>query len=346
MKYKNFINRLEKILIDSKNDTYSSQLTVSKHWQIRHSNKKFNYNNVINFRKNDLSKGLDDQKYIFSFKVYFKALKDLGEIFLFENLPNKNIGNSEYQFFYRKKFIDFHSLISVYYFYQIKKYVKGINKFSLICEIGGGFGLLASIIHKNINCKIFLIDLPETNFISSYYLKSLFPKKKFFLHDDFKKYKEISKKVIETYDIFIIHEIPKFENNISIDLFINTRSFSEMNKIDIKNYFEFIHKNISEKGYFFNSNRYEKSTTGTSIRFNKFPYDKFWQVIFSKPSFGQEQKIHTLITKRNKKNYNLIEELNKISKTTFSIIKQKNINKINDFLKNKLISFIKRIIGK
>ena len=119
-----------------------------------------------------------------------------------------------------------------------------------------------------------------------------------------------------------------------------------MNKIDIKNYFEFIHKNISEKGYFFNSNRYEKSTTGTSIRFNKFPYDKFWQVIFSKPSFGQEQKIHTLITKRNKKNYNLIEELNMISKITSSIIKQKKINKLNDFLKNKLTRFIKRIIGK
>ena len=51
-------------------------------------------------------------------------------------------------------------------------------------EIGGGFGSFAELFIKNYKTKLLLIDLPEANLMSAYYLKKLFLKKKFFLFND------------------------------------------------------------------------------------------------------------------------------------------------------------------
>ena len=42
---------------------------------------------------------------------------------------------------------------------------------SIICEIGPGYGSFASKLIKKFNSKVILIDLPESNFLSAYYLK-------------------------------------------------------------------------------------------------------------------------------------------------------------------------------
>ena len=42
----------------------------------------------------------------------------------------------------------------------------------LSVAIGGGFGSLARIIINDKKCKYFLIDLPEANLMSNYYLQN------------------------------------------------------------------------------------------------------------------------------------------------------------------------------
>jgi len=63
-------------------------------------------------------------------------------------------------------------------------------------------------------------------------------------------------------------------------------------------YFELIHNNISNNGFFYNANRYIKFRAGEPIFFKDYPYDKFWKVISSSKSF-QQNWIHQLITKRD-----------------------------------------------
>ena len=67
---------------------------------------------------------------------------------------------------------------SLKYFQNIEKYIH--NNF-LVLEIGGGFGSLARVILSNRDVKYFLIDLPEANLMSNYYLQSHFPKRKYLI---------------------------------------------------------------------------------------------------------------------------------------------------------------------
>ena len=59
----------------------------------------------------------------------------------------------------------------------------------MICEIGQGFGLLASKLLKINKFKVILIDLPESNLITAFYLKSVYPKKKIVMDIDLKNKK-------------------------------------------------------------------------------------------------------------------------------------------------------------
>ena len=78
-----------------------------------------------------------------------------------------------------KKIYSSNEIFHIKYLSKINDYLKLKNS-SLICEIGPGYGCLVSKILKIYNCKIILIDLPESNFLSAYFLKSLFPEKNFF----------------------------------------------------------------------------------------------------------------------------------------------------------------------
>lgn len=188
-------------------------------------------------------------------------------------------------------------------------------KTNIICEIGGGFGSFSSVIlNKYKNLKLLLIDLPEANLMSSYYLSSLFPNKKFFLFDDFMKCKNFDKHIFKEYDYVILPPIclEKF-NNLGVDLFINTSSMMEMKPKIIKNYFKFIESNINLNGFFLNINRYEKNTQNIPIRIAEYPYDKNWKVI-SSYQLKENKNIHLLLTQRSHKenHQDILHELKKI----------------------------------
>ena len=149
-------------------------------------------------------------------------------------------------------------------------------------EIGGGFGSFARIILNNKNVKYFLIDLPEANLISNYIFNYLFLEKRIFNYSDFKKIG--LEKNVENYDIFILPPRILDTKNINYDFIINTRSFMEMNKKIIKEYFDLIQKKLGIM-VFLNINRYMKSTVKEEIRFSDYPYDNFWDKEISEKVF-------------------------------------------------------------
>lgn len=285
----------------------------SKHWE-RYNLKEFTLDNLINFRNDGkLSGGLDDQNDTFAFKLYHEIINKTSESYILNNLPKKNIGKSNVLMPYKDVFIDYNKLIHIYWFWIIENKILKNNKINNICEIGGGFGSFSELFIKNYNTKTFLIDLPEANLMSTYYLKELFPQKKFYLFDDYKKNEFLSKLDFDRNDIIILPPNCNIDKKIKVDFFINTRSMMEMNFDVIKSYFDFIHQYLIDGGYFLNINRYEKASVGYPIRISEYPYDINWKVIISEPSFNQNW-IHFLLTQRSfkKDEINIFEELNNI----------------------------------
>lgn len=289
-------------------------LHKSKHWE-KYNNRKnlFFYSKLKNFRNNKLSEGLDDN-YTIDFQRYLlkKIIDDVGDEFFFKNINKKNIGNKKKTIKYKKLNIDGAQLFFVKWLYEIEKNISSKYKIRNTLEIGAGFGGLAEKIIRNIKCKYIIMDLPEANLLSSYYLKKNFPKLKFLLSNQIIDNEYLKYEHIKKYDIIILNPWTNIDPKIKFDLIINTRSMMEMNKEIIDYYFKLIHRHISNDGYFFNINRYVKDSVGYPIRLIDYPYDKNWRVISSKSSWVQNW-IHQIIVKRDfTTSANIKKEINKI----------------------------------
>ena len=294
----------------------------SKHWSYNNDKKKvlFNKNKLQNFRQNGLSTGMDDSFYKKKKSLeFFKILKkECGDKFVYSMLSKKNIGNPK-KFFKEKKFyFTAHELFHIKFVHEIKKKLS-LNKQSIICEIGPAYGSMIGKLIRIFNSKVILIDLPEANFMSHYYLNVQFPKKKIFLSKNIKNNK-ITKKNIDENDIIILcpwDKLPK----IKIDLFINARSMMEMKYEVIKHYFKIIQNLTKIGGAYLCINRYYKDTVGYPVEMDMYPYDRYWKVLVSKPSWMQNH-IHFLLTKRVKYPSNdTPNELKKIRKISEKIRK-------------------------
>jgi putative sugar O-methyltransferase len=281
----------------------------SIHWDKYYKeNKKFcNLDNLINFRKNQiLSEGLDDAKKLQNSFNLLETLKYFDGNFLKKHLPEKNVGNSQYSINFLGYWFDYGIIHHLKWYEEVEKYIKN-NSF--ILEIGGGFGSLARIIINDKKCKYFLVDLPEANLMSNYYLQNHFPEKKIFNYSDYKE--KILEDVIQNYDIFILPPKTLDKKNIKFDFIINSRSFMEMNKKIIQEYFNLIQSKVKSDGYFLNINRYLKSSVGEDIKFKEYPYDNLWNVEISKKSFLQDH-LHFLLVQRVINEGNIKNELLKL----------------------------------
>ena len=198
------------------------------------------------------------------------------------------------------------------------------QEYPLICEIGSGYGGLASKIKNQIKkSRIIIFDLPEVNAVQSYYLLNTFPEHKILGYQDFLQYG--SKILEEDFDFLIM---PGWAANDLlhskvVDAFINARSMMEMNREVIKNYFEVIHTSLIENGIFACINRYMKTVTNQSniTEINKmaeYPFDDYWSPLYSFPSEIQPH-IHFLIARRehSKPIYSFNEILKTIRQNPF-----------------------------
>jgi putative sugar O-methyltransferase len=303
----------------------------SNHWK-RYDDriKLFKIENLLNFRNNGLSSGLDDQKSPIIIKKELSLLSKLiNNRFIKKNLLTTNFGNLKNLIKIKKILLDSGQLYFIYWLYLLKQNLK---KIEYICEIGAGFGGFSAKMIKNYSkAKYLIIDLPEANFLSSYFLSKNFPNKKILLGYE-KKEEIIYKSDFNKYDIIIIPPWFKVEG-IKFDLFINTRSMMEMDKEVIFKYFEFIQNNISEKGYFFNVNRYFKDTVREPLKLTNYPYDINWNTIISQASW-QQKHIRILLTQRSKNPKNSIsKELKRLEKITEKYFLLEKKNKITFFKK-------------
>ena len=319
----------------------------SKHWKKYDLRSElFNENNLINFRNNSLSDGLDDRYNLEEQNKIFKSLiSEVGEEYVYRHLNQTNIGNSKYFFHYKDKIVDAGQNFHIKWLHDIERHISSKKNIKYVCEIGGGYGSLAQKIISNFNCKYVSIDLPEANFLTSYYLKNHFKNLKFIGNCELIN-NELDKITFKKNDIFILNPWNKI-SDIKFDLIINTRSMMEMDKIIIKEYFNFIHRHIDDNGFFFNINRYRKKSVGYPIHFYEYPYDENWKVIFSKSSW-QQNWVHQLITQREKFSINekrhINAELLKIKKITYYFIMEEKIIEIKNFLKKFLKGIIKKIL--
>ena len=316
-----FLKKIKKnyILSFKKYDDFSA----SKYWtsSIKKKKKLFNIEKLSNFRNNGLSTNIDENyidkntsvKY---FNLLLKRYK-FNEIKKF--LDKKNIGNYDNINSYKKYLYSASDIFLIKYLFDIKKKID-LNKINIICEIGQGYGLLASKFLKIKKFKYIMIDLPESNFITSYFLKKQFPKIKIIQDMDLKN-GILSMEQINQADIFILSPWVKI-GKIKVDLFINTRSMMEMTITSINNYFNLINKKISNNGYFLCVNRYYKDLVGYPIELHIYPFGNFWKIIISKTCWLQTHIHFLLLKKTSDKNEKLLFEIKMIKKKYINLLKR------------------------
>ena len=299
---------------------------ISKHWDIYPSNFHevlFNKDKIANFRRNELSFKFNDslEKAILSRtkKVLSRLSEITGNEFIEEN-KEILVGNPQTLTINNKPY-DYHDLFIIYFIYALFPFLSEKNKKKkfFVCDIGGGYGALAHRIKKNFpNAVCLLFDLPEQNYISNYYLKKLTPTAKVLDLENLMKLKNVSsldilkiKKIdLIKYDYIILpgYLIKQLPSNF-VDLFVNTRSFMEMNIETVNFYFSQIHRTINKTGLFYCVNRYKKKTSGDTIKFKNFPLDENWIFEISRKSFSQPLIHEALVRRVSFKNYKLRKEL-------------------------------------
>jgi len=148
-------------------------------------------------------------------------------------------------------------ILSYYYINILNSYIDFSNT-KYIAEIGGGSGNLMSLLkyHNKPKC-IVNIDLPEVLIVCIIFLTNIFPKANFLFPNEVNK--KITSATLSNYDfIFLTPSQLDFLDDNLFDLFINTISFQEMEKNQIKEYFNLIQRSGKKNSYFFNQNRVEK----------------------------------------------------------------------------------------
>ena len=296
----------------------------SRHWESFHQNRDYSDYDLNYFRSNShsstrLSKGLDDASG-FEYSLFSDVEEYVGYDNLYSNLENSNIGSCDFSYLHRGKFVDRNLLIHIAWLHEIKPFLSDLplcNLFEapLICDIGGGFGSFASLIYQSTRSKLLLVDLPESNLLTAFYLDKKFPGSKFFLFSDYINNGSIvtAKSIIES-DFIVLPPGCNLEPEVTCSMFINTRSMMEMEPQIIKSYFDLIHDRLMPGGLFLNTNRYCKNKTGHVVRIADYPYDAKWAICRSEHAYKQPH-IHSILTKRLVDDHDDIrEELERIAK--------------------------------
>jgi putative sugar O-methyltransferase len=181
--------------------------------------------------------------------------------------------------------------------YNIYRIIATASHISLaprfVCDIGGGYGGLASKLKMAFpDATVICLDLPEVNAVQAVHLNSLYPDADVLL---FGEESAVSSEIMAKYDFCILPgwALDEMDHQF-MDIYINTRSMMEMNSETIKGYFQTIQRTLRRGGFFYNANRYRKTTVGEEILIKSYPYDKRWVFLASSPLYIQPH-VHELI---------------------------------------------------
>lgn len=135
---------------------------------------------------------------------------------------------------------------------------------NIILDIGCGFGGSARLLNIYVpNSTQILLDLPETLFLTAYYLKYNFPNKKIALLEDIYPHLDNFDELIEEYDFIVIPPfVLDYIKSKSIDLVVNASSLAFMSEEYLNYYLEETKRVLKEGGYFYSLNTSEDSEWG------------------------------------------------------------------------------------
>lgn len=136
---------------------------------------------------------------------------------------------------------------------------------NVILDIGAGFGGSARLLSFYApNATQILLDLPETLFLTAYYLKYNFPNKKIALLEDIYPYLDNLDEVIRNYDFIIIPPfVLDYLKDQSVDLVVNASSLAFMSEEYLNYYLKETNRVLKNGGYFYSLNDSEDSEWGT-----------------------------------------------------------------------------------
>ena len=144
-----------------------------------------------------------------------------------------------------------------YYASQIRKN-SNLNRYekNIFLDIGGGYGGLSRFLkHIYPNSTFIIVELPELNLLSNYFLKCSFPNKKIITDSELDL--ENEQKLKENDFILMCPSTLEKLKESSIDLTINTTSLGEMTD-DMQNYYIENIERISKSFYSVNRARMRK----------------------------------------------------------------------------------------
>jgi len=138
------------------------------------------------------------------------------------------------------------------------------EKRDVILDIGCGFGGSARLLnYYTPNACQILLDLPETLFLTAYYLKYNFPNKKIALLEDVYPNLNNLDEMIAKYDFIIIPPfVLDYLKANSIDLVVNASSLAFMSEEYLNYYLKETNRVLKTGGYFYSLNTTEDSEWG------------------------------------------------------------------------------------
>ena len=162
-----------------------------------------------------------------------------------------------------------------------------------ILEIGGGYGGLAHKLALTYPAATFtVIDLPEALALQAYFLASHHGEERLALHYADARTHESGD---ARFHLVCAGTRPMRQH---FDLVINTRSFMEMTRAQLQQYFALIQSTMPPGGLLYNLNRYLKTSNGSRNAIGRYPYDSHWRIVSVMPSVLQPQLLE-LVTARS-----------------------------------------------
>lgn len=172
----------------------------------------------------------------------------------------------------------------------------GLEK-PVVAEIGGGVGLFGYYLQKRKKTAVYMdFDLPENLLVESYFLSMAFPDKKILLYEGDST--KIDSDTLNNYDIVLMPNfmLPEL-SDLSVDLYLNTISLSEMDYETISEYMAQIGRTC--KKYFYHENLADFNFSYKNYPANFFPIPKeFHEIITSAsrwPHFAMTSKEHMYV---------------------------------------------------
>ena len=262
-----------------------------------------------NTKSKPLSDTLDDYRSKMSMQEMYDELRLQVDDVLIEQLLENSVGNPP-----KEKILSragkelqttFNDLILISFANKIFNALSIKQKTNelFVLEIGGGYGGLAAKLKKLLPlANITIIDLPHAGLLQTYYLQQLFPSGRLNVLD-YKNNNHFQRNGSFSSDFTIVPSTKiDFLKQKDFDLIINSRSFMEMDRGTIKNYFDLIQTRLQVGGLFFNCNRLWKNAGDRPTQIARYPYDDRWQLISLSTSFFQNNTVELLTRRTGKSN--------------------------------------------